>query len=1118
MAEDRKPESGGYGSPLPIALIMTMLASLLIGHSLPYQDERPSADPLKSSHPSLQNIDARLWQDPFSTVENAANAAGKSLADAKSFALFVDGRPANVEIRPSPTAPPLPEKKAIVPDGLKHSNQAITVMAVTLPGGPYPEEAEQRMRRRYAVLSGLANQDWIPSDEQHIGAFEPDQDDLQRKVPFEWWLPRDGNEKSPILVLWLDEASLTETPFAKINHLLKLAVPEHDQVSYRVIGPNSSATLRTMLAEIENPSFVHTLCPTSPKLGDAADCRLDIGFYAAAATAADFELSGLCKNKDAHCLEKLFSDKGIRLLRTTSSDDELMKALVSELSLRRISANAHIVILSEWDTFYGRAMRDTFVKTWPSKPKTTPPGSQCGQKTVHSYSYMRGLDGKLPKSGDKSADAKGPGSGKDKPAENANIETPEGQSQKDYLRRLAGNIAELDACLIQSSPDGGIAAIGILGSDVYDKLMILQALRQYFPHTLFFTTDLDAIYNHPSKWLQTHNLLVAAPYGLYLDDQWQGSIPPFRDNYQTALFLSTQLAVTPPPLNIKPIIPTLFEIGRSRPIPLAVPRCDDSRGLSPNPEHCMWPNWEQTDQGIQPAVKSSRFSFEFKNLLFLSLSLICMACLVSWQIRKWALSAVCRVLDSGLTACIATAVALSALGIFVVFNEYLASPMAEPFYWLEGASIWPTEGLRLVSYLVAVAFFCWGQRRLAQMRVTVSETFGLPNHADASIKECKLMFVGSWEVTENPTQPGGRDTLRRLLTQRVPPFSDWLVKDLLLIATLAWLIYYYSQTCVPQTPMALPLQTKLYLGLSILSFVGLTLLVMNSACAIGIRLGADAIQRKLATPAAATARLWQHYLGYLDNTKLGIPGNLLRVLIHSLAFIVVAGITMRFGQLPNIPARGTSVVAVNAALLLLSVLSTVMLTMWVVEHARLCERLIGNLTQQSDGWNRRAIEHAQANAVAESCVSEWLKIQLVKELTKAMQPLIWGPVAVIGLMVLARNPAIDDWNLPWGLRAVFILMFIYAFSAEWLLQRGARTTRRRAIEQWSFKVRELRHSGNATSAEIDRIESEIESARALREGAFRPWYEWPLLQAFGGTGALLVLFQQLSEYWTLSQY
>ena len=38
----------------------------------------------------------------------------------------------------------------------------------------------------------------------------------------------------------------------------------------------------------------------------------------------------------------------------------------------------------------------------------------------------------------------------------------------------------------------GFKAIGVLGSDVYDKLLILQALKQNFPHAIFFTTDLDA--------------------------------------------------------------------------------------------------------------------------------------------------------------------------------------------------------------------------------------------------------------------------------------------------------------------------------------------------------------------------------------------------------------------------------------------------------------------------------------------------------------------------------------------------------------------------------------------------------------------------------------------------
>ena len=106
---------------------------------------------------------------------------------------------------------------------------------------------------------------------------------------------------------------------------------------------------------------------------------------------------------------------------------------------------------------------------------------------------MRGLDGKLPDKGDKAASVaeKTPDS-KDKEKSDAEtlIESPEGQNQKDYLRRLADHILELDQNLKTDDNKKGVAAIGVLGSDVHDKLMILEALRQHFPHKLFFTTDL----------------------------------------------------------------------------------------------------------------------------------------------------------------------------------------------------------------------------------------------------------------------------------------------------------------------------------------------------------------------------------------------------------------------------------------------------------------------------------------------------------------------------------------------------------------------------------------------------------------------------------------------------
>ena len=38
----------------------------------------------------------------------------------------------------------------------------------------------------------------------------------------------------------------------------------------------------------------------------------------------------------------------------------------------------------------------------------------------------------------------------------------------------------------------------MLGSDVYDKLLILQALRPAFPRAVFFTTDLNARLAYPA--------------------------------------------------------------------------------------------------------------------------------------------------------------------------------------------------------------------------------------------------------------------------------------------------------------------------------------------------------------------------------------------------------------------------------------------------------------------------------------------------------------------------------------------------------------------------------------------------------------------------------------------
>ncbi|NJO67629.1 MAG: hypothetical protein HC826_01385, partial [Rhodospirillales bacterium] len=153
---------------------------------------------------------------------------------------------------------------------------------------------------------------------------------------------------------------------------------------------------------------------------------------------------------------------------------------------------------------------------------------------VREFTYLRGLDGVVPgleapqanKSGGQSRAAR---RGSARADRRAPREHAEGRSQYDYLRRIADRIEELDHDPHFAS--NGVRAIGIVGSDVYDKLLILQAL-QPLRNKIFFTTDLDARYLHAEQKNWARNLVVASNFDLSLHPQLQGSTPPFRDSYQ----------------------------------------------------------------------------------------------------------------------------------------------------------------------------------------------------------------------------------------------------------------------------------------------------------------------------------------------------------------------------------------------------------------------------------------------------------------------------------------------------------------------------------------------------------------------------------------------------------
>src|SRR5262249_43183288 len=144
-------------------------------------------------------------------------------------------------------------------------------------------------------------------------------------------------------------------------------------------------------------------------------------------------------------------------------------------------------------------------------------GGRAHPEWLHPYSYFRGLDGERPLlSEDKGAPRDAEGSEKKaRPRPDPKqLEHAEGDSQFDYLRRLADRIERTDAQLRQTGSK--IDVIGVVGNDVYDKLLILQAMRPRFPDTLFFTNDYDERLLHPAERAWTQRLLVASSFGTQL--------------------------------------------------------------------------------------------------------------------------------------------------------------------------------------------------------------------------------------------------------------------------------------------------------------------------------------------------------------------------------------------------------------------------------------------------------------------------------------------------------------------------------------------------------------------------------------------------------------------------
>ncbi len=553
------------GAP-PLILAILMVAAGFIVHQFQLESARPAGSeaPL-SNPPPLQITPARLWQDPLT-------AAGPGSDRSRPAGALLESKPFGdlrslIDLYVAPYA------------ANRRSTLHINVIGVMVFGGPYSEYAELRRRARYAIVTGLLESDYVPYDAEKLGVIRHKlASNAMLDIPFEFYVcspsdldpPSNGcRSGSHALVLWLNDDEFSNSPLVELNHLF-FAVDRPDTryaLTKSLIGPAGSGTLIQMVRQAvqKQPDTtslsklrVYSPAATVPARNLLQDAVGD----KEAASALEKKLSS---GSAQSLLVNAFKKRGIFFVSTIGTDDLLTQLLVEEVTLRAFSARcffersdadpmlcgkpAEILVIGEGDTAYGRALTSSFIarlKDYQCAVKQKACRDRVDDQ-IFSLKYLRGLDGETSRlRKDQTEKETKPSDSKERSTESASgspttKELGAGNAQYDYLRRLS-----VAAKLVEKqSQTGGPAvfrAIGIFGSDPYDKLVIMQALRPQFPNAYFFTTDVDVRYLQKDQFPWARNLLIASHYGLELNWQVHKDFGPFRDSYQSSQFLAARLA------------------------------------------------------------------------------------------------------------------------------------------------------------------------------------------------------------------------------------------------------------------------------------------------------------------------------------------------------------------------------------------------------------------------------------------------------------------------------------------------------------------------------------------------------------------------------------------------
>lgn len=1126
------------------AVILSLVISTFALTREPFLEPRPIGAQFQAQLP----IEARLWQDPFDALERYR----KKLRD-------TNNKDAENELC-SPTITRLPGETT-PPD----------IMVALVEGGPYADEVERRRRTRYALLAGFKNSHRVPAQEQYIhclrlakdfSAFAPKQE-TDLVIPYEMFVSNPLDRAVPVegtasaanqtIVFWLKQDALGSEPLQNLDRLrrslvcnLGVAYSRHtacslpdDRTVLKVIGPATSTVLRDMYKEQADNQ-----------------ATADIEIYSPLATA-DNEI--LDKSlKEGENSKPPSYQQSMKLLRTVSDDGTMTQLLLEELKLRRVDpatglrcsngsvqrvgpgcveskwrSSNRIALISEWDSFYSRALIESFKAQVARDANLHDANEKAAvNQWVLRFSYLRGLDGRLPEetaSADKTTSTDAGKNNKDaSKIDLSPLEKADGNSQLDYLRRLADHIAQVDA-FYRRNGESGIGAIGILGVDAYDKLLALQALKGKMPYKLYFSTDLDARMLQRGQAQTTRNLVLAAPYGLVLTRALQQDVPPFRDSLQSAVFVAVLAALAPQSFDAKRakfdystsemLSPGIYEIGINGFIPLA------SSLTGNRPKNCEAPTLlSRSDQSLRPhdlmALKclqdrspppypepSQAVRDNLKNAQSfywagpLAITLLVLAAFIVWW---W--------IDAPTEKETTTHKWIRGVPISLYIVAALCAFIATRFWHAE--FLWLTFALILLG-IISSNFVRRSERQKQQANDPTENAINhLPDASAWYIVVPLVVFILAlmlaYQMRSTLTENGLGEPM--FLFEGISAWPTVALRVAAALISLSALAWGWRKLCVNRVEIektyhlymnryeiSLWAQVRDFVhrgrernwtvsrwcnkfghGLVYIFFPLLKANEQWSTTGGSARVGPDG--RKM----IVIESFWR------EHCVCGSFGaRMLRTLFATWIFLVITSVLHVVWPMEGIPTRGSSSVWMWSWLI--PTLAFTILVFWVVDANLLLTRFIRHLSDHHAIWPASLQrEHKKTFGKLEhSCIDEWVDLQLIAKRTSAVSRLIYAPTVVMLILIASRSSYFDNWPTPPSITFTFLLTALILLVSALSLRRAAEKARTAALQRIDAYLLET----PADTRYYDKFRMIRERIATLNTGSFSRYSEEPLVRA-----------------------